>query len=105
MKVIRVKANIIKKISKEVSKGLWKSWEVGFGAEADLTDGDDWKECINVLDTDLKEKVNSALIPKGGGSNQTSNVGDPAGSGNNALTNSTDESFGTTATLAKQYES
>jgi len=104
LKVIKIKATITKKISKEVHKGEWRSWEVGFGAEAKLSDGENWQEEIGKLDNDLKNMVHEALKPKGGGSNQTSNVGGSFGN-HNALTDSSGKSFGESATLAEQYKS
>lgn len=90
MKVIKIKGIASKKVSIETRKGLWKSWEVGFGAEAELAEGEDWKKASKLLDAELKALAKESLTLNGGGSNQASNTGD--------------ESFGSNATLANSYK-
>lgn len=90
MKVIRIKGQMSKRISIEIRKGQWRAWEATFGAEADILDGENWKEEAKKLDTELKKMVSDSLQPNGGGgSNQTSNAGH----------------FGANATMADRYRS
>lgn len=93
MIVTEISVSISKKISKQINKGLWNAWELGYGATADLEDGEDPKETTRYLKRELQAMLSEDLPTsenKGGGSNQTSSRG---------------RIFGTSATLANQYQS
>lgn len=96
MIVTKITGSVSKRISVEERKGLWRAWEVGFGAEADLEEGENWEEMAKRLNTELKKLATSAL-PRttdiGGGKNETS-----------AQTPNRSDSFNANATLAAQYE-
>lgn len=106
MKITRIKGSASKKVSIEVRKGLWKSWEVGFGAEAELEEGEVWHLASKRLDAALKELAKESLDPKknGGGSNQTSDAGESS-SDDNTVAGDTDQFFGIASTLADVYRS
>lgn len=98
MRKTKITASAGKRISREVQKGLWRAWEVGFSVEAELEIDEDWEHAMTTLDAELKAFASKALPSNtgttntdtgGGGSNQVSNRGKP---------------FGFNANLADQYQ-
>lgn len=90
MKVKEISVSLSKKISKQINRGEWNTWEAGFGMTADLEDGEDRKVAINRLKTEIRTVIAETFpnTNKGGDSNQVSNHG---------------KLFGVNATLADQY--